>query len=271
MTLADLMPFESALQSLAQRRVLPTNLGSAQLRELGAAFHRQNFTSARTLLADLLDEYKREVENILNPTTQQRPDRITPENPQGNVTVGDDLATARLKIKQLQVKLGMGTTGGQGPITELRSDARINLVLKTNVELSQGAGAKIQGSDPAVLEAFPCWELKRITEPKGARRDWGARWEMATADSGDTDALRVWQESGRMVARKDSPIWSSLGSSRLFDDALDTDFAPLAFNSGMWMFNVAYDDAQALGLVDVNTKVQPPELDFNTLFGEVAA
>jgi hypothetical protein len=271
MTLAEAMPFESALQTLARRGVLPTNLGSAQLRKLGPAFHRHNFTSAKTMLVELLQGYKDKAGSILNPVTEQRADRVTADNPQGNVTVGYDPASARMAMKDLQRSLGFGVNDGSGPITDLTSNARINLVLKTNVELSQGAGAKIQGNDPAVLEAFPCWELKRAGHSKH-QRDWGARWVIAANDSGDTDALRVFQETGRMVARKDSPIWSSLGSSRLFDDALDTDFTPLAYGSNMWMFNVAYADAEQLGLIDINQKVLPAEIDFANVFNtEVAA
>lgn len=269
--LSQVAPFESALNDLARRGVVPTNLGTRELRQLGPAFHRQNFTSARTTIADLLQGYKDKIGSILNPGTEQRADRVTAENPKGNVTTGYDPASARMAIKELQRSLGFDVNDGSGPLTDLTSNARINLVIKTNVELSQGAGAKIQGNDPVVLEAFPCWELKRIANSK-KQRNWEERWLVAATDSGDTDAPRVLQESGRMVARKDSPIWSSLGSSRLFDDALDTDFAPLAFGSNMWMFNVAYDDAEQLGLVNLNTKVQPAEIDFASVFGsEVAA
>lgn len=260
--IGDLMPFEEAMKSLAKRKVLPTNLGTAELRALGNQFHRQNFTSAKTLIEDLLQGYKQKVEDILNPRTTTSADG----SPR---TEGMNHATARLQIRELQQSLGMGVTDGSGPITDLRSDARINLVLKTNVELAQGAGQKIQGNDPAVLEAFPCWELVRFTEPKGQRRNWPNRWRIAAQDSGDSDALRVLEETGRMVARKDSPIWSSLGSSRLFDDALDTDFTPLAFNSGMWMQNVAYDDAENLGLADLQTKIEP-HIDWQNIFGRAA-
>lgn len=264
-TLASLTPFEEALKSLAARGVLPTSLDSQALQQLGGAFHRQNFTSAKTLLEDLLDGYKEKIGSILNPVTAQRADRITPENPQGNVTTGIDPATARLQIKEL---LG---SDGSGSIQDLGSDARINLVLKTNTELSQGAGFAIQSNDPAVLEAFPCWELYRLERTK-KQRDWIERWQIAAEDSGDTDAARVLAETGRMVARKDSPIWQSLGDGPSdTTDGLGNPYPPFAFNSGMWTKDVSYDDAQALGLVDLNTRVESnlPQ-DLAELFGLAA-
>jgi hypothetical protein len=265
-------PFVDALAHHVRRVPLPTNLGSAELRALGSSFHRRSLVSARTTLVELLDQYSDDIRSILNPEVQQRADRITEQNPEGNVTVGMTQAEARLRAKLKLSEEGYQPEPGEaGTLKDLSSDPRINLVIKTNRELAQGTGQKIQGNDPAVLEAFPCWELKRVAHSKN-ERDWGARWVIAANDSGDTDALRVFQETGRMVARKDSPIWSSLGSSRLFDDALDTDFTPLAFGSNMWMFNVAYADAEELGLVNLTTKVMPVEIDFANVFNtEVAA
>ena len=254
--LTDLMPFEAAIKSLAARAVLPTALDSAGLKQLGGAFHRQNFTSTKTLLTDLLDGYKEKVGQILNPVTTQRADRVTAENPQGNVTTGLNPATTRLQIKELQRSLGFDATDGQGSVRDLGSDARINLVLKTNTELSQGTGFAIQSNDPAVLEAFPCWELYRL-EGKTKERDWEERWQIAAEEAGDTDAARVQDETGRMVARKDSPIWQSLGDGPSdTTDGLGNPYPPFAFNSGMWTKDVSYDDAEKLGLVNLDTQVE---------------
>jgi len=264
-TLAPLRSFESAVRSLARRKPLPTNLNSAGLRQLGAGFHRANFTSAKTLLTDVLDAYKEKIGSILEPRTEQRADRVTPENPSGNVTVGLDPATVRTQIKQLL------RSDGSGGLQDLSSDARINLVIKTNVELSQGAGFAVQSNDPAVLEAFPAWELYRL-EGKKQQRDWAARWRIAAQVTGDVDAARVLDQTGRMVARKDSPIWQALGDGEGgYTDTLGNPYPPFAFNSGMWTRNVSYNEARDLGLVDINTKVTSilPD-DLSQLFKEAA-
>ena len=174
-------------------------------------------------------------------------------------------ATARCNLKEAIIAAGYhpGTAHIEPDSPEdLLFDSRINLVIKTNVELSQGAGAMIQGNNPAVLEAFPCQEFIRFGQPKGAMRDWKARWTSAAANSGDTNAARVLAESGRMVARKGSPIWQALGDGAGgYEDTFGNPFPPFAFNSGMNVLDVDYDDAEQLGLVDINTKVQPAEID----------
>jgi len=270
MDITELNPFVDAMDSLAKRKVLPTVLDTDGLRKLGNGFHRQNFTSAQTAEKDLLDQYFSDIGSIVNPTTTQRADRVTAENPEGNVTVGMDASTARLRAKQMLRDKGyQPEVGKRGTLQDLSSNARINLVIKTGKETSQGAGQYIQGNDLDVLDAFPCWELVRFEGHK-KQRDWEARWRTAARVSGDTDALRVLEETGRMVARKDSPIWDSLGDSSIFPDGLDNPYAPFAFNSGMGQIAVSYDDAKDLGLVDLNTKIEPQIIDLETIFERAA-
>lgn len=272
MTLTDLQPFSQALRLHSGRAVMPTALDSAALRQLDAATRRQSFFSAETMFGNYLDQLKADVESILNPVTDQRADRITEQNPQGNVTTGLDPATAHLRAKQLLQRLGYAPAEGeQGTIKDLSSDARVNLVVKTNVELAQGAGAFIQGQDPAVLEAFPCWELYRLEDRK-QERNWPARFRLCAQIVGDVDAARVLDQTGRMIARKDSPIWQALGDGLDgSDDTLGNPYPPFAFGSGMWTKNVAYDEAEQLGFVNLNTVVESnlPD-DLAQLFGEAA-
>ncbi len=71
-------------------------------------------------------------------------------------------------------------------------------------------------------------------------------------------------DHGRVIARKNSPIWAELGSSKNFDDALDVDYPPFAFNSGMWVRDIDRDEALALGLIEADTVIEPkPPPDFN--------
>jgi len=260
-------PFTEAIASLARRGVLPTSLDSAALRELGAQFHRQNFTSAQTLLTDLLDKYKTDIERIINPVEITRADRITADNPEGKVNVGLDPAYARTQVKDLLKQLDYAPEEGKaGTLQDLSSDARINLVLKTNVELSQGAGHFIQSNDPSVVEAFPAQELVRF-EPRVVPRDWEMRWSLCASVVGDVAAARCLEESGRMVALKSSDIWQALGDGE--DGSMDTlgnPYPPFAFNSGMWTQDVAYDDAVELGLLKDGEDAKPAPLDLASLF-----
>lgn len=251
MTLAELQPFSEAIRALAARGVLPTNLGSAELQQLGAGFHRQNFTSARTLLTDLLEGYKADLEKILNPTTETNPETGLPR------TVGMDAATARLNAKQLLQKLGYSPeTNERGTIKDLGSDARINLVIQTNKDVMTGAGQFIQSQDEDVLVAYPAWELFRL-EARQAERNWKARFRICAEVVGDVDAARVLAETGRMMARKDSPIWQALGDGQDGStDTLGNPFPPFAFNSGMDVRDIARSEAIRLGLVRAGEVIQ---------------
>lgn len=248
-TLTDLKPLESTLAGLARKKVLPSALSSAEQRaKFSAEFHRLNFTSARTLLTDLLDAYKEKVGKIINPVTVTRED--------GSLkTQGLDPATARLEIKQLQHSSGM--VKGDGSITDLTSDARINLVIQTNRDVMQGMGWFIQGNDPAALDAFPAQELIRV-EGREKPRDWQGRFRHFAEIVGDTDALRVMAETGRMIARKDSPVWEALGAGDdIYNDTLGNPFPPFAFNSGMDVQDISYTEALDFGLIQPGEAVRP--------------
>jgi hypothetical protein len=259
--------FIEALKVLDQKQVFPTSLDSAALKQLDAGTRRQAFFSATNNLSGVLDGIKDGVASILNPAQEQREDRVTENNPKGNVTTGMDPASARLKIKQLFQKFGYNPGEDiRGTIKDLSSDARINLVVKTNVELAQGAGRFIQeNSDPDVVDLWPALELVRF-ESRAKPRDWQERWRTAAGASGDDDAARMLDDNGRMVARKDSPIWDSLGDSDLFPDALDNPFPPFAFNSGMWTMEVSRDEAIEMGLIDEGDKVEARPVDIAALF-----
>lgn len=265
--LDTLHPFTQAVQAHGIKKILPTDLSSADLRQLDAGLKRQSMFSARTLLTDLLDGYKEKIASIIDPETEQRADRITAENPQGNVTTGLNPTYARAEIKDLLSSLGYAPEEGEaGTLKDLSSNARIDLVIRTNTELAQGAGRFIQMNDADVIDEFPAQELVRF-EPRVKVRDWETRWLAAADESGDTDAADCLNNSGRMVALKASPIWDSLGDGAGgYDDTLGNPYPPFAFNSGMWVQSVSRGDAEELGLMDGGDAVEAHPLDLTELF-----
>jgi hypothetical protein len=274
-------PFAEAVDHLLAKKQMPTDLSSAELRQLDAGIKRQSLFSARTTLQYHLDNIFTAVESVLNPKTEQRADRVTATNPQGNVTTGMNPATARSFLRQGLTGY-LPKPGEEGTIKDLSSDARLNLVVKTNVQLAQGAGQFVQGnSSDDVVEAFPAWELIRFEDrevPRGEKvvkgevvddpgNDWPSRFRAAAEAAGDDDALRVLDETGRMMARKDSELWQSLGDGAGgYDDTLSNPYPPFAFNSGMWTQEVSREDAIDAGLIDAKDKVAPLDFDFSTLF-----
>jgi len=267
MLLDTLHPFTAAMNAHDARAIAPGDWSSAEIRALDAGLRRLSFQSAHTMIEDLLVRYKEDIGTMLNPTTEQRADRVTAANPQGNVTTGLSQPYARLDIKRLLQALDYQPEPEEaGTIKDLSSNQRINLVLDTNRELAQGAGRFIQMNDADVIDEFPAQELVRF-ESRVKVRDWEERWRAAAAESGDTDAAAALEDSGRMVALKASPIWDSLGDGAGgYDDTLGNPYPPFAFNSGMWVQSVDRKDAEELGLIEPGQKAQAHPLDLKELF-----
>ena len=272
----DALPFKEAVANLQKKGLLPTTLSSAQIRQLDGALKRQSVFSARTTIDGYLGEIKKTVASIIEPKQVTR----MVEDEAGNmvpatqtVTEGYNPATARAQLRDTLKKFGYAPDDEDaGTIKDLSSDARLNLVVKTNTELAQGAGAFIQQNlDPDVVDEYPALELVRY-EDRVKVRDWESRWQSAAAESGDTDAARVLNESGRMIALKASPIWDSLGNGAGgYDDTLGNPFPPFAFNSGMWTEDVSRADAVDLRLIKEGQAAQPAQFDLSELFAEVTA
>ncbi len=222
--------FDEALQLHRVKNILPTALNSAEIKEqLGTDIYKRAFVSATVNEADTLNVFKNGIDRIL--TGQGSPSDI------------------RYAYNQMVVEQG----GMPLPL------ARQNLIIETNLDLARGYGQKMLSLDPDVVIAFPAWELFRL-EPRKEPRVWPERWMIAAEASADEDAANALEEFGVMAALKDSDIWSELGSSANFDDALDTDFTPLAFESGMWMRDYSREDCIRIGLMEADESAEPDEL-----------
>ncbi|HEV2207309.1 MAG TPA: hypothetical protein VG167_00925 [Verrucomicrobiae bacterium] len=262
MLLTAPVPPYQALASLARKDIVPTPLGTAALQQLGASWARQSFFSAQTLLEDLLQQYKGDVELMLAPFVGVARDRMTKLNPEGFVTVGRDLAKARERAKELLQKLGyQPSVEERRTIKDLSSDGRINLVLETNKQIAQGEAWWVQGQEPAVLDQWPGQELFRAMARKEPR-DWLFRWRLAGEQTGDPigTGWTVTPE-GRLIALKNHAIWSKLGSPALFPDALGNPWPPFAFQSGMDVRDVERPFMEEIGLIRPGETVQSMSLD----------
>lgn len=275
MDLTNPIPFSEAVSHLLSKGLMPTSLDTVGLRALDAGIRRQAVFSARTLMTDYLAKIKEVTTSVINPSQETRIDPDTGESRQ--VTVGFNPATARQELRDKLAALGYAPSDDEaGTIKDLASTERINLVVKTNVELAQGAGNYIAGHDDDVLDAWPAQELYRQegrdqprnwdgTNPKGDKTltGFGSRWMFAAQASGDPDAARMLETTGRMIALKSSGIWQALGD---FEDGLGNPYPPFAFNSGMWVRDVPRKTAESLGLIDPDEQAKKPTLDIASLF-----
>jgi hypothetical protein len=239
----------TAEQIAAIRALLPTTLGSAELRDaIAADIRARSVFSARTGSAVYLSQVAEIVRQI---------------------AAGDmDLATGRVTLMQTLDALGYTPEEGfpevpegevppalAGTLQDLRSARRIDLLLDTQVELVRGRGQQIRGSTPDALYSHPAWELVRLI-PRDVPRNWGGMHDgtpprhMKAIDPRPRWTIAGGQptSTGRLIALKGDPIWGELGSSGNFDDALDVDFPPFAFNSGMRWLPVRRGEVTALGI-----------------------
>lgn len=232
-------PFSDAIADLRKRFILPTSLGSSDIADLDARIRAAAFFSARVTQAEILDGFKAELERLVV--------GVSPGPGQYS-----DPATVRLRMKELLQSLDYrpADPDDEGTIKDLRTDRRLNLIIRTNDEFARGYGQFVQDTDPETVDIWPCWELVRV-RPSRVPRDWRTRWEEAMVAVGD-DGARAALVEGRMVARKDSPIWARLSR-------FGVPHPPFDFNSGMGVEDVGRDDAIALGVIAPADRITPPE------------
>lgn len=231
----------TALGISRRRRILPTWMGTAEIRELGEEFWSNAVFSARTTSAKYLTTVKGLIDGML----------------EGEM----DLPLARLTLKRTLGALGYTPEGGfpgdpdgakvppatEATLQDLSSERRLELVLRTQEQLMQGAAQKALGLEPLAIRQFPAWELVRVGERR-MPRDWEARWTIALANLDRPVPVKEPGEPLRLIAMKGDPIWKALGASDLFDDALDVDHPPFAFNSGMGWAGVDQETVRRLGI-----------------------
>ena len=230
---------KTAADILLDKDVMPTSLTTAELRQIAATVRAQSFFSSQTMMEDLLKKYQERLAGILNPQPGE-----------GEATTQFNPAYVRQDIKQLLSEMGYQPDAeDRGTLKDLSSDARINLVIKTNTELAQGQGLWIANQNPVILDEWPAQELFRA-EGRKVPRDWIDRWRLAGAQTGDPIGTGWTIAGDLMIALKNHDIWNWIGSSDLFPDALDVIWPPFAFNSGMWVRDVDRAETEAVGLLD---------------------
>jgi hypothetical protein len=217
--------FDAALISNA-RMVHATAASTAELRELGPDILARSVFSARAVSAI----YAAKIKEVISQLTA------------GDIGEGQ----ARTALYICLDELGYTPEGGfpghegevppavQGSLEDLRSFRRMDLLVRTQLDLMTGAGQQKRGHDALSLSLFPAWELVR-TEARTAPRDWEARWAISGGKPGT-----------RMMALKGDPVWGELGSYDNFQDALGVDHPPFAFGSGMGWREVEAADCEGL-------------------------
>jgi hypothetical protein len=240
------MLFEEALSFASEKHLLPTELSSAELSGLSSELKQRSIFSARMALADPLQQLQDDLEKITGgPDDEDFAARARGEKP---LLVSIPDAKANL-LRSLRTYGYVPTEAG---LKDHTSDARLQLIVETNVLDTLGFGQWKAKQNAESLIQFPAWKLTRLRFSK-VPRDWPMRWNEARYECGEPRGATDG-DSGEMIALINHPIWRSLGDPDIFPDALGNPWAPFAFNSGMGVLDVHRDEARALGLVNDETE-----------------
>jgi len=229
MIFTEPVPFDEALNSRAVKELLPTAASSMELSAIAPELRERAFFSARVKNAELLQELDNGIDELL----------------QGRV----DVASIRTRLKEYEASIGLLPTAAdapEGPLSDITSTARLDLILDTNVRMAQGYGQWKQGQSAGVLDQWPAQELFRA-EARNEEREWTGRW---------LGAGGTLHGGGRMIALKNDPVWTEISTFGL-------PYPPFDFNSGMDVRDVDRDEAIELGLIDRDTQIAPKDRPFN--------
>jgi hypothetical protein len=225
--------FEEADLKQSVKRFIPTTLKHRELSLISAELRERGIFSATTYQTSHLQEIQKQVDKLIAGDTDQ--------------------ATANLVLRDSIRSLGYSAEPGkEGTIEDLSSDPRLDLILRTNVEQAQGYGEWQQGQDQTILDAWPAQELVRW-EARDKKRNWLQRWIDLGGQVFEGDGP---DEPGRMIALKDSPIWSKLS-------IFGTPYPPFDFNSGVGVDDVTRGEAIELGLMEPSDVIKPEDRGFN--------
>jgi hypothetical protein len=134
----------------------------------------------------------------------------------------------------------------RGGLKDPTSAKRLGLIFDMNTQMSTGHAQWKADMDEDVLDAFPAQELVRVEARKTHRR-WRERWK---------DAGGPTNKSGRLIAKKTDPIWKRISR-------FGTPWAPFDYDSGMGLRDVSREEAEELGVIEVDEVLTPQDMDFN--------
>lgn len=224
------MSFAEAEEAARRRTPVGSTLTSAEWAQVPLALRDRAFFSAQQTNVAFLDKARRGVDALVAGKT--------------------DRATQRLELRKLAEQLGLAPAGGDGSggLGDLGRDARLNLILDTNLRQAQGYGNFVQGNDPDVIDSWPAQELIDTNPGQTTnRRDWPARWLAAGG---------VFLDGGRMIALKSDPIWTELSR-------FGTPYPPFDYGSYWDVRDIGRDEAEAFGVIQPGEPAESAVEDFN--------
>ena len=198
---------------ILQKALVGSNLDSSQWNQIQASLRNRAFFSSRVAQVNILAAMRDKVREYAEGET--------------------DISKIRMKIREdLQRLHYKPEPGKENTIHDLLSQARLDVIIKTNVAQARGYMQYAEGMSPGAFAAFPAQEFTRIAHRRNQRADWPQRWAKA---GGKT-------YGGKMIALKDDPVWERLS-------VFGNPFPPFDWGSGMGVMDVDRKTAIQLGLI----------------------
>lgn len=234
MPAASNIPFGDALRFARDRRLLPTDMSAAEIEQLAVEVRQGAVFSAGVMETEVLQLIKDRTETMASGLSQA-PGQL------------HNRASVRTELKELLDAIGyQPEPGREGTISDLRTDARLNLIIDTQLKMAHGYGQWRLSQSEGALLIFPCQEFKRIS-PRRVPRGYKIRAGAIVPEN-----PRYWQDrwvraggtlyQGRMIARVNDPVWTALSRFGLPYDPVD-------FNTGFGRVNVGRAEAVRLGVI----------------------
>ena len=230
-------PLQEAVDRMQGRTPVARALSSQEWSDVPQELRDRAFFTANFAQADLLQLMHQKITRALELGREQ-------------VARGDRLVTRSTFIGDMKKALSdagyLPPVGKEGSIQDHSSRGRLGLIYDINVRMAQEyAGWKV-GQDPDILDAFPAQELIRW-HSRRVPRNWISRWRSHGGK---------FFKGGRMIARKNDPIWVTIS-------AFHNPYPPFDFNSGMGVRDVSRDEAKAFGVIAPGEKITPQKKGFN--------
>jgi hypothetical protein len=229
------VPFEKAIQYRKAQKVLPLSVGSAEISRIAPELRERALFSAHTSSLTYLGKMDALLAEMTSPTARAE---------RGESAM--DAASVRIALRnQLAAEGYLPPENKAGGLQDLSSDTRLNLIIDTQLKQTYGWAQNEIQNDPDTIDAFPCLELVRVSH-REVPRVWRDRWVRAGG--------KLY--AGRMIARKDSPIWSAISRFGL-------PYPPFDFNSGMGTRDVDRPTAESLGAIKRSESVTAKQRPLN--------